>query len=141
MSSSNLEIPQRPPLVRQVAIPQLLDLHSPRRITFQEPLLYRFSPHVSVDQRPAPLLFSPTPSADYPIMIDEEIERRLNFNFINSLTPLKKSNDKTNEKCSICLEKCKKDFCKTKCKHYFHIDCLNKWREINNNCPYCRRKI
>lgn len=30
---------------------------------------------------------------------------------------------------------------KTPCNHLFHNRCLEKWLELKNECPYCRREI
>ena len=46
------------------------------------------------------------------------------------------------KECAICLER-GADF-KTKCKHYFHKECLKKWcknKGVNCLCPLCRKKI
>ena len=43
------------------------------------------------------------------------------------------------EECPICYEKgC--DF-ETKCKHTFHIECIQKWYSKKRQCPMCRTKI
>jgi BRCA1-associated protein len=55
-----------------------------------------------------------------------------------SYAKLKKSNDDI--VCSICLEGFTNSRIKvTKCKHIFHIDCLNKWGR--STCPMCRSNI
>lgn len=48
--------------------------------------------------------------------------------------------------CSICLEEfqCGSVIYQTSCKHYFHIECLNKYLTINIHnitCPICRKKL
>ena len=44
--------------------------------------------------------------------------------------------------CCICLEDCgMKRSCNLTCGHIFHIECLNKWREYNDNCPTCQSLI
>jgi hypothetical protein len=43
-----------------------------------------------------------------------------------------------NEECIICLEKNNLMWCKLKCNHLFHINCLNKWIKENKSCPNCR---
>ena len=43
--------------------------------------------------------------------------------------------------CPICMEKMKggeKDVCKLYCKHYFHVECMEKWLETRMECPICR---
>ena len=47
------------------------------------------------------------------------------------------------EKCPICLEilDVKKNYCSTKCGHYFHMDCLLLAIKTNKNCPICRREL
>ena len=43
--------------------------------------------------------------------------------------------------CSICLEKLNKNKVYLNCNHYFHKDCINKWKTRNNTCPICRTRI
>lgn len=49
------------------------------------------------------------------------------------------------ETCPICLEDLNGEQLeyKTKCNHTFHIECLQKWldQENNDNCPCCRADI
>ena len=41
--------------------------------------------------------------------------------------------------CSICIDTIlDTDKMVTSCNHIFHKECLNKWLQINNQCPYCR---
>ena len=40
--------------------------------------------------------------------------------------------------CSICLNSIETNITKTKCGHFFHKDCLEKWLETGNTCPECR---
>lgn len=45
------------------------------------------------------------------------------------------------EKCIVCFEKINEkmvDVVATKCRHWFHVDCLKKWLGERNTCPYCR---
>ncbi len=51
--------------------------------------------------------------------------------------------------CSICCENItlRDKSCKTKCKHFFHYVCLNKWSQTvmvqkrSFNCPICRTDL
>ena len=45
------------------------------------------------------------------------------------------------EKCSICLKHIKKNTSVLSCGHQYHKKCINKWKNINNQCPICREKI
>ena len=49
---------------------------------------------------------------------------------------------KCDEKCSICLsplyKKNKQIIHLEKCLHKYHFDCVDKWLENKNTCPYCR---
>ena len=49
---------------------------------------------------------------------------------------LKEEND-----CSICLEKLIDDDIEIElpCKHRFHVYCIQRWVDINKNCPLCRK--
>ena len=65
---------------------------------------------------------------------------------INTIYIINKNNkDKKKIKkyiCSICLDNInKKTIHKTRCVHFFHNHCINKWLKINNTCPYCRKQI
>ncbi|XP_059637897.1 E3 ubiquitin-protein ligase ATL42-like [Cornus florida] len=46
--------------------------------------------------------------------------------------------------CAVCLSKFE-DFeilrLLPKCKHAFHIDCVDQWLEKHSSCPLCRRKV
>lgn len=43
------------------------------------------------------------------------------------------------EDCSICLCSMKNKKVKfVKCKHVFHIKCINSWLQYNATCPVCR---
>ena len=47
-------------------------------------------------------------------------------------------------KCSICLNFCKKGsqiYLNCKNKHMFHRKCIYKWLKNNNTCPLCREEI
>jgi hypothetical protein len=45
--------------------------------------------------------------------------------------------------CCICLAimKLNEEVTKLKCKHIFHVKCLEKWLENKEECPFCRGKI
>ena len=43
------------------------------------------------------------------------------------------------EVCPICYEN--EVNLSTKCKHSFCSNCLIKWKEKNNTCPYCRSQL
>lgn len=46
--------------------------------------------------------------------------------------------------CSICLHDFEKKadlISKTKCGHYYHVDCINQWINIQRKCPNCVRKL
>ena len=47
-----------------------------------------------------------------------------------------------NQDCCICLEKLsiKARYTLT-CAHTFHRECISRWLETNNTCPYCRTPV
>jgi len=46
------------------------------------------------------------------------------------------------EECSICMDSSNNyNWIKTDCNHYFHIECIHKWKQINNTCPNCRSNL
>lgn len=48
----------------------------------------------------------------------------------------------TDEECPICLDKISLETkYVAKCKHVFHIHCLDKWCTNRLSCPMCRKKI
>jgi surface protein len=59
------------------------------------------------------------------------------------MLPLKNKKYKmenTCDECVICYDKKSEKPEKTTCGHCFHPDCLKKWTQINNTCPYCRKR-
>jgi Ring finger domain len=47
------------------------------------------------------------------------------------------------EECSICLQQIddSKNITTEKCKHRFHQNCIDKWKNNNNTCPMCREEL
>ena len=46
------------------------------------------------------------------------------------------------ENCIICLDIIHKDNrYETDCYHYFHNNCINEWKKINDKCPLCRKQF
>ena len=49
--------------------------------------------------------------------------------------------NKNNLDCSICIDKIAENkLFITKCKHYFHIECISLWMKEDSRCPICRHK-
>jgi len=40
--------------------------------------------------------------------------------------------------CPVCLDNSDTAVVITECDHMYHLDCLEKWMEMNNTCPSCR---
>ncbi|KAL7259999.1 hypothetical protein ACSBR1_005790 [Camellia fascicularis] len=71
--------------------------------------------------------------------IDKTVIESLPFFRFSSLRGLKEGLE-----CSVCL--CKFEDIEIlrllpKCKHTFHIDCVDQWLENHSSCPLCRHKI
>jgi hypothetical protein len=51
--------------------------------------------------------------------------------------------NKIEDTCSICLEefKLQEKLYKLKCKHHYHINCLDNWLKMKNTCPLDRKII
>src|SRR3989338_1447322 len=52
--------------------------------------------------------------------------------------------DGKNDTCNICLDNfCQDDNVRklSECQHIYHKDCIDKWLQINKNCPVCRCEI
>jgi len=68
-----------------------------------------------------------------------------NNNKLKKITERKKhvnkKNDKKYEECSICLEECKRNRYRLRCKHTFHKKCIKEWFKTKKNCPNCRTKL
>lgn len=43
--------------------------------------------------------------------------------------------------CAICLEEIYNDKSIEVCGHVFHYECINKWKNVQRNCPLCRHKF
>jgi len=64
-----------------------------------------------------------------------------NFDSLPSSTYQKKQCE---EMCSICIEEFHEGEelkMMPECKHTFHHNCIKRWVQNHNNCPYCRRTI
>jgi hypothetical protein len=49
-----------------------------------------------------------------------------------------KKDIKINDECIICFLKNNNVWCKLKCDHIFHVECILKWLKEKKNCPCCR---
>jgi hypothetical protein len=70
----------------------------------------------------------------------EEIKRRI----IKQGSVVKEAGPECVSECVICIEDYKSDNIIreiNKCKHSFHVKCIDKWFEENDSCPECRYKI
>ncbi|MDR3646908.1 MAG: RING finger domain-containing protein [Candidatus Babeliales bacterium] len=58
----------------------------------------------------------------------------------NGETKVVDQNTPNQDLCQICIDIGNGELYPTKCKHYFHINCLNQWLKGNGNgkCPTCR---
>ena len=83
-------------------------------------------------------------------MLNEAINRSLNDEnkkkpTINHAIRIKENKKQLQETdtCAICLGKMRKNsnIYDLKCKHNFHIRCLEKWAKHKQECPMCRDKI
>ena len=43
--------------------------------------------------------------------------------------------------CPICHEKNELPIVQTECDHMYHLDCLENWETIRNDCPVCRNVL
>ncbi|KAF3322968.1 E3 ubiquitin-protein ligase RING1-like protein [Carex littledalei] len=79
------------------------------------------------------ILDEPAPTSNASIQSLKIVERR--------------EEEKTEEECTICLEKIfdnenKEAVVKeTPCGHIYHGECIDKWLEIHVSCPLCRYKM
>ena len=79
------------------------------------------------------------------ILFEMQIQNNNNNNTIfkklrdNSDIEVFNKQETFNTTCGICIEKMKnKDIVRTlKCKHSFHINCIDQWFEKKCCCPYC----
>ncbi|XP_022731432.1 E3 ubiquitin-protein ligase ATL42-like [Durio zibethinus] len=71
--------------------------------------------------------------------IDKKVIESLPFFKFSSL-----KGSKQGLECSVCLSKFEDTEILRllpKCKHAFHIDCIDQWLEKHSSCPLCRQKI
>ncbi|KAK6158966.1 hypothetical protein DH2020_006280 [Rehmannia glutinosa] len=71
--------------------------------------------------------------------VDKTVVESLPFFRFSSL-----KGSKDGLECSVCLAKFEEiEILRLlpKCKHAFHIDCIDQWLEKHSTCPLCRRKV
>lgn len=72
--------------------------------------------------------------------IKEELEKDEEIVFYKNM---ESSLKKEHQNCPICFD----DYTnisriyKTKCNHYFHQTCIDKWLDYHKNCPICRNDL
>jgi hypothetical protein len=72
-------------------------------------------------------------------VMDESIRSIITAGIIQrSLIRLKDLENVGVNNCIICHEM--KECIKTECGHIFCSECLTRWRQRSNECPYCRTK-
>lgn len=76
----------------------------------------------------------------------EIIDRPVTITTLKNL--LSKSIVKINKEddliCAICQDDIEKDTCiirELECTHVYHIECIDKWLSIKNECPMCKNTI
>jgi len=79
---------------------------------------------------------------DYIEVLGEEMPRDMYQNFVNMITPSMKEcrmmeapEDFT---CPVCRDGSNSTVIVTDCGHLYHLNCLEYWMRICNNCPLCR---
>ena len=71
--------------------------------------------------------------------IDKEVVKTLPFFTFSSLKGFKEGLE-----CTVCLSKFEDTETLRllpKCKHAFHMNCIDKWFESHSTCPLCRRRV
>ncbi|KAL3376226.1 hypothetical protein AABB24_002928 [Solanum stoloniferum] len=53
------------------------------------------------------------------------------------------ADDEEQEACAICLLEYKDEYtiATLQCGHKFHAECINKWLERKDTCPFCRASV
>ncbi len=76
---------------------------------------------------------------DYYDLLDlEDVKVGLSLKNLNENSKI--LHNKTNHKCTICLESMENKIVRRlKCNHEFHVSCCDKWFEDKNSCPNCRK--
>ena len=72
-------------------------------------------------------------------MIVYQDENGFIFNANKCLTCNYDIKNELNKECCICLDSLMTDIKKTRCNHFFHSKCLEKW-DKSKGCPCCRGK-
>lgn len=66
------------------------------------------------------------------------------FNKLNRITITEKNKENFNNNCNICLDEfnVEDNIILLDCKHYFHVNCIEKWlMEQSTKCPVCRKSV
>lgn len=73
---------------------------------------------------------------------EEELQRAI-YESLQDYRPSASTerSDSTQEQCSICMEKysANTQITRLPCGHSFCTGCINRWLEVNNTCPLCRK--
>ena len=75
---------------------------------------------------------------------NNKINNNLSVCMLIAETTIKLEQSNAKKCCSICLQAINgTDVVReiNKCKHNFHIDCLEKWFSTNSTCPICRHSL
>ncbi|KAF5204286.1 Nep1-interacting protein [Thalictrum thalictroides] len=82
-------------------------------------------------------------------IFDIDDTKGLSSNYIKKLPKFKFSSTKTMDQCgedicSICLQDFNEDDSARRlprCKHLFHLNCIDEWLVIQGSCPICREEV
>tara|TARA_Y100000310_G_C20704089_1_gene833134 strand:+ start:23226 stop:23717 length:492 start_codon:yes stop_codon:yes gene_type:complete len=73
---------------------------------------------------------------------NNDLGKGLSVQKLLKVTKLEKGT-KDDAACAICLEECDGKLCRRllKCKHKFHVNCLDVWVAKQHTCPMCRSEL
>lgn len=76
------------------------------------------------------------------IVVDDDINELGDMMDNMNLNNDNNEDDNNDDECPICYENIKNhEKITTKCNHNYHINCLNDWKMIKNDCPTCRKHL
>ena len=110
------------------------------------PVLYRSNSHVlNMSNYHTTSTFTQTFGLDPDLYSSEENEESKGSTLANVLSKTKvKINKDENQFCPICQDdvKINTDIVRElECNHIYHIECIDNWLIIKNECPMCKNKI